>query len=397
MSDPIQMSAPDLNDDDRRAVAEVLSTSRLSIGPQVEAFERAIAERIGVQHAIAVSSGTAGLHLAVLAAGIREGDLAITTPFSFVASANVFLYERAVPIFVDVDPLTGNLDPEQVAQALADLQAGGAARRQRLPRRGAEGMREVRTLLAVDVFGQPADYDTLRPIASQYGLSLIEDACEALGAAYRGKQAGTLGDVAVFAFYPNKQITTGEGGLIVTGREDWAERMRSLRNQGRAPGDAWLEHSYLGYNYRLDEMSAALGLSQAGRLDQLLARRQTVADWYTERLGDIPGIDPPMRAPSTTEMSWFVYVVRLAPHLDRQEIIRHLEAARVPARTYFAPIHLQRYYVERFGYRSGDFPVAEELGRRGLALPFSSVMTESQVEAVCQALSESLRRAGGAR
>ncbi len=383
----IPMSAPDLTEAERAAVLAVLHTPHLSMGPEYLAFEQAVAERIGVRHAISVNSGTAGLHLCVRAAGIGPGDLVLTTPFSFMASSNVLLYENAVPVFVDVDPLTGNIDPALAAAASADLQTGGAAARRWLPRRGANKGAPLKALLPVDVFGQPADYDALRPAAA--GLKIIEDSCEAIGAQYHGRNAGTLGDTGVFAFYPNKQMTTAEGGLIVTDDDEAATLMRALRNQGRAPGDTWLQHTYLGYNYRLDELSAALGRVQFGRLDELLAKRQRVANWYATHLEDLPEIEQPHIAASTTRMSWFVYVVRL-PATRRDAVIAALEAEGIPARPYFAPIHLQPFMVERFGYQPGDFPVTEELGQRGLALPFSSVMTEEQVAEVCTALGRAL-------
>ena len=385
----IPMSSPDLTEREIQAVLDVLRTPRLSMGPKQEAFEAAVARRVGARHAIAVASGTAGLHLAVLAAGIADGDLAITSPFSFVASANVLLYERAVPIFVDVDPATGNLDPAQAAEAVHDLLKGGDRARRRRPRRGG-GEGPLKALLPVDAFGQPADYEALTQETRKHALALIEDSCESFGATRHGKPAGMFGDVGVFAFYPNKQITTGEGGVIVTDRDDWAEAMRSLRNQGRAPGDTWLQHTHLGYNYRMDEMSAALGAAQMERLDELLDRRERVAGWYGERLADQAGVSTLTISPATTRMSWFVYIVRFAAGIDRQAVARRLEAFGIPSRPYFTPIHLQPYFIERFGYQPGDFPVAEDLGRRSLALPFSGVMTEAQVEAVCTALREAI-------
>jgi len=385
----IPMSSPDLTEREIQAVLDVLRTPRLSMGPQQEAFEAAVARRVGARHAIAVASGTAGLHLAVRAAGIADGDLAITTPFSFVASANVLLYERAVPIFVDVDPATGNLDPAQTEEAVHDLLKGGDRARRRQPRRGG-GVGALKALLPVDAFGQPADYEALTQEAQKHSLAVIEDSCEAFGATRHGKPAGMFGDVGVFAFYPNKQITTGEGGVIVTDRDEWAEDMRSLRNQGRAPGDTWLQHTHLGYNYRMDEMSAGLGAAQMERLDELLDRRQRVAGWYEERLSEQAGVSTLSISPATTRMSWFVYVVRFAAGIDRQAVARRLEALGIPSRPYFTPIHLQPYFVERFGYQPGDFPVAEDLGRRSLALPFSSVMPEAQVETVCRGLREAM-------
>jgi dTDP-4-amino-4,6-dideoxygalactose transaminase len=380
------MSSPDLSDAEREAVAAVLRTPNLSMGGEIQAFEAAFRQHTGWRHAIGVNSGTAGLHLCVRAAGVAEDDLVITTPFSFVSSTNVLLFERAVPVFVDVDPLTGNIDPQSVRQAAADLTNGAASAQRWLPRKGYQGQGRLKAILPVDVFGQPADYDPICATAQEYGLKVIEDACEALGAEYKKRKTGTLGDMGVYAFYPNKQITTGEGGMIVTDDDAAADLMRALRNQGRAPGDTWLQHTHLGYNYRMDEMSAALGRVQMARLDELLARREQVARWYRERLAEIPGVEPPQIAPTTTRVSWFVYVVRLAPGIDRDRLASALAEQGIPARPYFIPIHLQPYMVERFGYRQGDFPITEDLGRRGLALPFSSVMREEQVDRVCRAL-----------
>lgn len=378
----IPMSSPDLSEAEREAVAAVLRTPRLSMGSQLKAFEAAIAEYVGAQYAIAVSSGTAALHLCVRAAGIQAGDYVITTPFSFVASANAALYERATPIFVDVEPETANLDPEQVQSAAADLSRGKSGW---LPRTGAEAGR-LRSILAVDIFGQPADYSPLETTADGFGLSLIEDASEALGAKYADRFAGTFGDAAAFAFYPNKQLTTGEGGMVITDRGDWAERITALRNQGRAAGDAWLQHTYPGYNYRLDEMSAALGRAQTERLEELLAKRAQVAAWYQEELDGVEGLEVPQVSPKTSRMSWFVYVVRLEAAIERERVMAELEASDIPSRPYFEPIHLQRYMVDRYGYQPGDFPTAEGLAKRSLALPFSGVMSQEQVGIVSEAL-----------
>lgn len=386
----IAMSGPDLTDAELEAVAAVLRTPRLSTGPQVGIFESLVAERVGAKHAIAVNSGTAALHLCVRAVGVTDGDWVITTPFSFIASSNVLLYERAIPVFVDVDPQTGNLDPVLVAEAAADLTEGKAAARRWLPTIGASGEGELKAILSVDVFGQPADYDTLAGTAKRYGLKTIEDSCEAIGATYKDRPAGMLGDIGVFAFYPNKQITTGEGGIVVTDHDRWADMVRALRNQGRAPGDTWLEHSYLGYNYRMDEMCAALGKVQMSRLDELLGKRDRVVGWYDERLKEIPGIELHKLIPTTTRMSWFVYVIRLDPTFDRRTVMDCMESRGVPSRPYFTPIHLQPFYVERFGYQLGQYPVTEDLGRRSLALPFSGVMTEADVEYVCETLKQSL-------
>ncbi len=393
MTHRIPMSSPDLTDSERQAVQDVLNTPYLSMGHWVVDFEQAFHEVTGLKHAIAVSSGTAGLHLCVRAAQIQNEDLVITSPFSFVASSNVLLYENAVPVFVDVNPRTGNIDPALAAQAVSDLCAGGKRAEHWLPRRGAGTKRALRALLPVDVFGQPADLEPLRKLADENGLVMIEDACEALGAEYQHKPAGSYGNYAVYAFYPNKQITTGEGGVIVTDDEAAADVMRALRNQGRAPGDTWLQHTYLGYNYRLDEMSAALGVIQMRRLQELVQKRDRVAGWYAERLSEIPGVEAPVIEPFTTRTSWFVYVVRFDTKIDRDDLAKRLEGRGVPVRPDFLPIHLQPYMVERFGYQPGDFPVTEDLGRRGLALPFSGIMTEAQVEEVCAALRAELLQA----
>ncbi len=384
----IPMSSPDLDDADRQAVMNVLSTSFLSMGQHVLEFERSFCELTGRAHAIAVSSGTAGLHLCVRAAGITAGDLVITTPFSFVASSNVLLFENAAPVFVDIDPRTGNIDPVLVADAAARVQ-------KHLPRSlaGQSLAGRLKAILPVDVFGQPADMDAITATARAHGLAVIEDSCEALGATYKGRQAGTLGDHGVFAFYPNKQITTGEGGMVVTDDDQAADLMRALRNQGRAVGDTWLQHTHLGYNYRIDEMSSALGCAQLRRLDVLLRKREQVAGWYEDRLSEIPGIENPHVEDNTTRMSWFVYVVRFDAKIDRALLAKRLEKRGVPVRPYFLPIHLQPYMQARFGYREGDFPVTEDLGRRSLALPFSGVMTEDQVEEVSAAIRDTLNAA----
>lgn len=387
----IPMASPDLTDAEREAVAQVLQSPVLSIGPQVVAFEKAIATYVGAGHGIAVNSGTSGLHVCVIAAGVGAGDLVMTTPFSFIASANCIMYERAIPLFIDVDPQTGNIDPNLVAEATSDIMRGGAAAARWLPRQVPNSaINQLRAILPVHSFGQPADMDPIMATARAHQLMVIEDACEALGGMYKGRAAGTLGDAAVFAFYPNKQITTGEGGLIVTDREDWANLFRSLRNQGRDVFDAWLNHTRLGYNYRLDEMSAAIGLVQTQRLEELLAKREQVAGWYNERLADIELIERPQIAEQTTRMSWFVYVVRVRPPSNRNTLMAKLAERGVPSRPYFTPIHLQPFYQQQFGFQRGDFPVTEYLGDVSLALPFSGVMTEAQVDYVCEQVRECL-------
>jgi dTDP-4-amino-4,6-dideoxygalactose transaminase len=390
----VPLSGPDITQRERDLINQVLGTPYLSMGPKIELFEQALAEYVGRPFAVGVSSGTAGLHLAVIAAGVEEGDLVITTPFSFVASANCILYQRAIPIFVDIDRQTMNLDPALVAQAVVDLTDHQEWASRWLPphlRDDPSNLGKVKAILPVHIFGQPADMEFLTWIAERYHLPLIEDACEALGAEYQGKKAGSLGDVAVFAFYPNKQLTTGEGGMLVTDREEWAALFRSLRNQGRDDSGAWLNHVRLGYNYRLDELSAALGLAQMERFEELLSKRERVAGWYGERLQGLEGVETPFIAPQTTRVGWFVYVVSLASHVHREALMTSLEERGIPSRAYFPPIHLQPFYRQTFGFEEGAFPVAESVASCTLALPFCGTMTEEQVEYVCDKLGSSLR------
>ncbi len=384
---PIQMSSPDVTDAEKDAVMSVLETPNLSMGENLRGFEEAIKEYVNARNAIAVNSGTAGLHLCIRAAGIEDNDLVITTPFSFVASTNVILFERATPIFVDVDPATGNMDPVLTAQAVGDLKKGGINAQKWLPRKGADAAGKLKAILPIDVFGQPADMDPINKTAKENGLIVIEDSCEAIGAKYKGRLAGTLGDMAVFVFYPNRQMTTGEGGVIVTDDDQKADLMRSLRNQGREISGSWLNHKHLGYNYRMHEMSAALGKIQVGRLDEMIQKREQVANWYYEYLADIP-VELPKISADTTRMSWFVYVVRISEGRDLKTVIGKMGEKGIPVRAYFSPIHLQPYMREKFGYQEGDFPITEDLGKRGLALPFSSVMTEAEVARVARVIGE---------
>ncbi len=360
----VPMSASDINEDDVRAVTSVLRSGRLALGPRAEEFERLVADYVGVRHALAVSSGTAALHLLVCALGLGPGDQVLAPSFTFASSVNVLLFERATPVFVDVEPDTGNLDPADLAGKVT-------------PR--------TRAIMAVDVFGHPAEWEAILDVAARHGLRVIDDSCEALGAEYKGGRIGSFGDAAAFAFYPNKQITTGEGGMIVTDDDEIARLCRSMRNQGRAEMGGWLEHERLGYNYRLDEMSAALGASQFRRLETLLRKREQVARWYSERLREIDWLRPPQVRPHV-RMSWFVYVVTLVEGLNRDPLMTKLAEQGIPTRGYFAPIHTQPYIAGQFGDLSGTLPVTESLARRTLALPFSGVMTQDQVEQVCAAL-----------
>ena len=370
----VPMSRPDITAAEREAVHEVLEQPTLSLGPRLELFERRLAAYVGTAHAAGVSSGTAGLHLAMIAAGVGRGDLVVTTPFSFVASANCILYVGARPVFVDVEPTTLTIDVDALAQKLKLLMRSGRRRR-------------VKAILPVHVFGQPADMEPILELAARYGLAVVEDACEAIGAEYRGRAAGSLGDAGVFAFYPNKQMTTGEGGMLVTRHPEWDALFRSLRNQGRDVFDGWLTHSRLGYNYRLDELSAALGAVQVARLEAILESRARVAAWYDERLAGLEGVTLPATASWTTRSSWFVYVVRVAA---RDYAIQELERRGIPARAYFPPIHLQPFYRSRFGYREGDFPITEAVAARTIALPFHNNVTVAECETVIRRLREAV-------
>ena len=363
------MSSPDITEDEVQAVVQLLRTSNLSLGPRLEKFEKLAAEAAGAKHAVGVVNGTAGLHLCMVAAGIGPGDEVITTPFSFVASANCILYERARPVFVDIDPLTLNIDPAKLQAAITPY---------------------TKAIIPVHVFGQPADMDPIVVMAEKHNLVVIEDACEAIGAEYKGRRVGALGKAGVFAFYPNKQMTTGEGALLLTNDDHWAELFRSLRNQGRDQFDEWLAHSRLGFNYRLDEMSAAMGVVQIGRLDGILEKRSAVAQEYTQRLGGIPGVCCPVIVPNTTRMSWFVFTIRLAPRIDRNRVMALLAEKGIPARPYFTPIHLQPFYQRQFGFRPGDFPEAEAAGQSILALPFHTNMATQDIDVVCEALAQVL-------
>ena len=368
----IPLSTPAISEEDVAAVVQVLRTPRLSLGPKVPEFERAIAEFTGAKHAVAVSSGTAALHLCVRALGIGERDEVITTPFSFVASANCILFERAVPRFVDVESETYCIDPAKVEAAITP---------------------KTKAILAVDVFGYVADWDALRQIAKKHHLTLIEDSCEALGSSVGGKKAGMLGDCGTFAFYPNKQMTTGEGGMIVTDRDDIARAARMMRNQGRNPDAAWLDHQVLGYNYRLSDIHAALGISQMKRLLEFMEKRSRVVAWYADALSPLREY---VRVPETqkgTDVSWFVYVVRLADRYsaaDRDQLLSLLRERGIGCNAYFPCIHLQPFYRELYDYKGGEFPIAESASAHTLALPFSSSMTEVQVSAVASTLKEAL-------
>jgi perosamine synthetase len=355
------MARPVLGEAEEQAVIDVLRSGALSLGPRVPEFERAFAERVGARHASAVSSGTAALHLALRAVGVGEGDEVVTSPFSFVASANAIVYERATPVFADIDPVTLNIDPDAAAAAITG---------------------RTTALLPVHIFGYPADLPSLEA----HGLPIVEDACEALGAHYAdGTPVGGRGHPATFAFYANKQLTTGEGGMLTMGSAEHKERVDSERNQGRAPNMDWLDHDRLGFNYRLTDIACAIGLAQLERLDDMLAARARVAGWYREALG---GTDIELPCPDTgaERRGWFVFVVQLPRGVDRADVIEGLRERGVPSKPYLPAIHLMSYYREAFGHREGEFPVCEDVAARSVALPFFPAMTEGQVAEVADAL-----------
>jgi len=370
----IPIAQPDIGESEIEAVTEVLRGDVLALGPRAEAFEEAVAELAGRRYGVACSSGTAGLHMVIAGLGLGEGDEVITTPFSFVASANCILYERAIPRFVDIEEETLGIDP--------GLLAGMAGP-------------NTRAVLAVDVFGNPCRIDAIQEAADHQGWYLIEDSCEALGSTFRGRQAGSFGVAGVFAFYPNKQITTGEGGMVVTDDPALAAALRSLRNQGRDADGTWLRHVRLGFNYRLDELSAALGVAQVQRLAELRGRRRHVVDRYAQALQGFPWLRVPTPAPEA-EVDWFVYVIRLDPGIDRDRIVGQLDERGISTRPYFSPIHLQPYWRDRFGYRPGDFPVTERVASSTLALPFSTRLTDAEILEVAGALHDSVEEQGRA-
>jgi perosamine synthetase len=365
----VPLSAPYLDERDEELVLEVLRSGRLSLGPVIDRFEELFAATVGAPYAAAVSSGTAGLHLLCHMAGLGPGDEAITSPYSFVASANCALYEGATPVFADVEERTLNLDPAAVEAALT-------------PR--------TKAIIAVDIFGFPCELDPLRELCERHGLALVQDACEALGAHYRGAPVGSHGPSAVFAFYPNKQITTGEGGMVTTHSEqEWA-LLKSLRNQGRADGGGWLDHARLGFNYRIDDVRAALGIGQLEKLDTILSLRAAAAARYGELLRDLDGLELPPPDDADHVRSWFVYVVKLDPGVERERVIAALDAQGVASSRYLPSIHLQAYMRERYGFREGLCPVSEDASRRTLALPFFTRISEEEQARVAEALAAAL-------
>jgi perosamine synthetase len=365
----LPMSMPDITAEEIKAVVRVMQSRNLSIGSQTLEFERLVAMQANAKYAVAVTNGTSALHLCMIAANIKQDNEVITTPFSFISSANCILFERAKPVFVDIDPVSYNINPKLIEAAIT---------------------KRTKAILVVHIFGQPADMDTILDIAERYNLVVIEDACEAVGAEYKGKRTGAIARAGAFAFYPNKQMTTGEGACLVTNDEEWAALFRSLRNQGRDKFDGWLNHSRLGYNYRMSEINATLGVVQLKRLDEFLKKRNIVAREYDKALSSFENISPLTIVPTTTRMSWFVYVVRFSPDIDRNYIINEMEKNGIPTRPYFTPIHLQPFYVEQFGFKEGDFPEAEAAGKSIIALPFHTNMKVEEINVVSRALKDVL-------
>lgn len=366
----IPLSKPEITNSDRKEVLKVFKTSFLSLGPKLKEFEDKITKYVGVKYAIGVNSGTSALHLIIRALGIKDGDEVITAPFSFISSANCILYERAKPVFVDIDEKTLNIDPKKIEKKIT---------------------KKTKAILAVDIFGRPAEWDKLTEIAERHKLFLIEDSAEAFGSEFGGKKCGSFGDAAIFSFYPNKQITTGEGGMILTNNKKIADLCRSMTNQGRKiNGGKWLEHVRLGYNYRLDEMSAALGVAQLKKIKEILKKRERVATLYYQKLKNFSEVELPFIAPNV-KLSWFVYVIRLVKKFsqkERDKAIKEMAKRGVQCGNYFQPIHLQPFYRKMFNYKLGVFSVCESVSQRTIALPFYNNLTEKEINFVVESLKE---------
>jgi len=368
----IPLSQPDITNKEINAVLGVLKTPYLALGKKYVEFEKILAKFAGVKYAVVTNSGTSALHLIIKSLDIKEGDEIITTPFSFIASSNCILFEKAKPIFVDIDAKTFNIDVLKIEEKITE---------------------KTKAILAVDVFSQPADWDELKKIAKKHNLYLIEDSAEAVGSEYKGKKCGSFGDAGVFAFYPNKQITTGEGGVVLTNKKSIYELCKSMANQGRrVKNEKWLEHVMLGYNYRLDEMSCALGVSQMQRAKEIFKKRKHIADLYNKKLLNIGELEVPYINPGN-KISWFVYVVKLGEKFSgkkRDRVIKEMAERGIQCSDYFQTIHLQPFYRKEFGYKEGDFPIAEGVSKRTLALPFFNNLSEEEVDFVVKNLKEIL-------
>jgi len=367
----IYLSRPDITEEEIEAVCSILRSPNLSLGPKVAEFEQVFADYIGAKRAVAVNSGTSGLFLCMLALGIGPGDEVITTPFTFIASTTSIMMAGAKPVFVDIDPESLNIDAAKIESKIS---------------------RQTKAILPVEIFSNPAGFDKVCEIANKHNLMVIEDACEALGSTLNGKKAGTFGTMSVFGFYPNKQMTTGEGGMILTDRDDLADICVSLRNQGRSKNGKWLAHERLGYNFRLSDINCALGIVQLRRIDQIKTKRQQVAKWYQEMLEDDDRLIVPI-ASDGCDLSWFVFVVRLTEGFtcqQRDTILQAMKDKGIQVGNYFPPVHLQPFIAERFGYKQGDFPIAESVCERTIALPFYNNLAKDQIAAVCKTLKKIL-------
>ncbi len=366
----IHLSRPDITQKEIQAVCEVLSGPNLSLGPKLGEFEQAFTDYIGLKRAVAVNSGTSGLYLCMLALGIGPGDEVITTPFTFISTSNIVIMAGAKPVFADIDPVSMNIDAAKIESCITE---------------------KTKAISPVEVFGNPAGFDKICQIADMHKLIVIEDSCEALASSLNGKKAGTFGKMSVFAFYPNKQITTGEGGMILTDDDDLADMCVSLRNQGRAKAGGWLNHVRLGYNFRLSDINCALGIAQLSRIDQIKAKRKQVAKWYCQNLAGDDRFIVPTEQPGC-DINWFVFVIRLAEqytHTQRDKILQIMREAGIQVSNYFTPVHLQPFMVEQFGYKKGDFPITESVAERTIALPFYNNLAKDEVAVVC----DELRRA----
>lgn len=371
MNKKYPIAKPHITKEEENEILEVLRSGILSIGPKIKEFEKKFADFLGVKYACAVSSGTAGLHLAMIAAGIKNGDEVITSPFSFVASSNSVLYVGAKPVFVDIDPDTYNMDSKKIEEKIT---------------------KKTKAILVVHIFGQAADMDPILKIAKKHKLKIIEDACESIGADYKGRKVGTFGESAIFAFYPNKQMTTGEGGMVATNNKKIYDLCRSLRNQGRLENMQWLDHNCLGYNYRLDEMSAAMGLAQIKKINFLISKRREIADWYNYFLSPYKKIIKIPEIGENNTHTWFVYVVLIKnKKISRNIFIRNLVLKGISTKPYLPSIHLFSFYRELFGYKEGDFPISESVSNRALALPFYIGLKESDIKYISGSLVKTLR------
>ena len=363
----VHLCRPDVGDAEIEAVTAVLRSPSLSLGPKLDEFESAFCDYTGRRRAVAVNSGTSGLYLCMKAMGIGAGDEVITTPFTFIASVTTIMMTGAKPVFVDIDPVSLNMDPSLIEDAITE---------------------RTKAILPVVVFGNPVGLDAVCDIAAKHGLSVIEDSCEGLGSELKGKKVGTFGTMSTFAFYPNKQITTGEGGMILTDDDDLADMCVSLRNQGRGKGGGWLAHARLGYNYRLSDINCAMGIVQLSRLGEFVAKRQRVANMYLERLGGDDRLIVP-REPDDCVMSWFVYVVRLAGGggiQRRNAVLQEMLKRGVQVSNYFPPVYLQPFMVEEFGYKEGDFAITDGVCSSTIALPFHNNLSAEDVDYVCDQL-----------